>query len=124
MLKAEIFFDPSLLSERIDDIIVKSLERYIEDPSVINKMKPAIRADLMHAFNEHSKGAKILTSSEKDRLRRIQHRIIYLKRKMETRDPQKTSELKDKYGTKFVDFNESEVSALEWAVQFVKEHAA
>lgn len=123
MLDEGKFYDAELLAERVSDEINRTVRRYIDDEEEIAKAVQATKARIILAFNEHSKAVKSLNAAERDRLERINRRILYLRAKMEKRDPAKTEELQRTFGEKFVDFHEIEASALEWAVRFIKGHS-
>ncbi len=78
---------------------------------------------LCKLFNEHSKATKILNSQEKDRIKRLEKTLDFRKRQLERRDNSLEQEKRNRFGDKYVDFINGDITSMEWVLKFVKEHS-
>ncbi len=108
-----------LIEETVRQVLDEHWDEFDRD-----QVAEACRIRLTRIFNDNSQSAKILTSREKDRLLRLEKRVEFLQKNIETRDTAKTEELKQKFGDKYVDYAAAELSATKWVIEFVKEHSA
>lgn len=107
--------DEPLLKDRIYE---KVLHRLPDEGQA-----SALRDEIVTLYNEHSRDTAMLNWREKDRLKRLDRLRSWLQQRKESRDEKYEEDLKARLGERYRDYLTMEISALEWAIRFVKEHS-
>lgn len=107
--------DEPLLKDRM----LAEIERTVQDPEEAKRL----RDSLVALFNEHSRDLAMLNWNEKDRIKRLEKMIDFKKSKLAERDEAKEAQKREDLGERYNDYLNGEISSLEWAIKFIKEHA-
>lgn len=116
-------YEKSELGDEIHNIAVRAVSRITDDEKVAENTASYIRMRVHTAVNDSLEQHKILKVSERSRVAELKKRINFIKKNIEERDPVKTEEIRQKLGDKYVDFAKLELTALQWAVEFIEERA-
>ena len=107
--------DEPLLKDRL----LQAIERTVPDKGEAEKL----RNHIVELFNEHHSTLAMLNWNERDRIKRLEKMIAFKKRKLEERDEAKEQQKKEDLGERYNDYLAGEISSLEWAIKFIREHS-
>jgi hypothetical protein len=111
------------LGDRITDIAREAAERITDDEKAIDDTISFVRQRVHTAVNEALEQHKMLSVPERSHIKQLKKREEHLVEIIQNRDEEKSKELHQIYGDKFVDFQQLELNAVRWALHFIEERS-